>query len=406
MLPSIALLAQYAATLDVLDMTRVSVRATQPAPVVAGQAPIVGVDLATAPTARFVLASRTLEFTASYSPTLTLPDIEVGLAPILIHGGLVSTLWHDRRFRLSLSEAGTYGQLNSALLYQPVTAPGQPPVVEAAPVAQTIEYGSSTSDGSLAYVVDRRTTLTALGGYSYRGGLNAAAQGVVPLQTIARGGASVANLLSRQDLATTQVNALEVDTNGQCPPPVGNVAAPAATTGSCREEAQIVELQEVIAHRLSSATLFSVGGGVALVSSQAPSLQETEYVPTALVSLASQAGLSRFSLLAQLAPLPDMRTGLVTDRLQSTATWTEALAARSSMTVTAGALRSVSFLSGDDPYPLTVLSGEVVVVSRLDQTFDLALGLRAFWQEQTGYGNFGSEISYVSVTARLPTVHF
>jgi hypothetical protein len=406
MLPTVALLGQYAGTLEVLDSTRVSARATQPAPVIAGQAPIIGMDVATALTARVVLTSRTMEFVASYSPTLTLPDIELGVAPIVIQGGLVSSSWHDRHLRVSLSEIGTYGQLNSGLLYQPVAVPGQPPAVEAAPAAQTIDYGASISNGSLAYAVDRHTTVTVLASYSYRGGLTAAAQGLLPLQTMVRAGASAAYALSRQDLLTTQANAQEVDTRGQCPPPIGDSTPAPAPTAFCNEEAQVVQLEQTITHRLSSATLLSAGGGAALVLNHALNLHDTEYVPTALVSLASQGVRSRVSLSAQLAPIPDLRTGLVNDRIESTATWTETLDAGSSLSLSTGVLRSVSFVNGDDPYPLTVVNGEVLALMHLGRALDVGFGVRAFWQEQTGYGNFGSEIAYVTVNTRVPTVHF
>src|ERR1700730_14152678 len=116
MIATAVLAAQYAGTLDLLDTTTVRARGTQqknaPAPGMPAQTTTsFGVDFATTPAAGLRLADRHWEYTLRYSPVLTIPNLEQGFEPQLLHFASASVAWHDRVAGFRLAEGSSYGQL-------------------------------------------------------------------------------------------------------------------------------------------------------------------------------------------------------------------------------------------------------------------------------------------------------
>ncbi len=183
MIAAAVLLAQDAGTFDLLDTTRLGTRATQPALVLAGppRQVVLALDLSTTPTARLRMAERHWDWTLSYSPVLTATDVELGTegGAFLLHSGVATFAWRDRFVTVTLSEAGAYGTLNSALLYQLPAAPGQPTPLQTAPDTTSIDFGSSNTDGNVAVRLGRPVVVSLSGGYGVSGGLGTTPQGTL-----------------------------------------------------------------------------------------------------------------------------------------------------------------------------------------------------------------------------------
>jgi hypothetical protein len=442
MIATTVLAAQYAGTFDLFDTTKVDTRATSPPPII--DAPrlekvVLAMDVSTAPTVRIHLSDRRLECTLSYAPTVTAADVELGLAPLVLHTGFGTVAWQDRRFRVTLSEAGAYGQLNSALLYQPPTLPGQPTVagqpavpgppnvVQAAPAPTTIAFASSSTDANISVRSSRRTTVVVSGGYSLSGGTSAYARTVLPQQEGPRGSVSVGYMLSRTDNVTTVVSVQDATTSGACPPLAtspGQAPTPPSTQFSgvlnagldeatqspfCVTRAGVAQVLETLRHRISPTLSLSLGAGVSAALMQAPDLGEELVIqPAGTVTLIDGLGrndTSTLTLSANVTPFVDSRTGLVDDRAGTTATLVDQLTPTLTFRFTASALQSIPF-PATYPYPITMLTGGIEARTRVDRQLDYSLGVQTLWQNQTGYGTLASTIGYVSVTARAPTLHF
>ncbi|MGO9838158.1 MAG: hypothetical protein ACLP1X_28585 [Polyangiaceae bacterium] len=429
MIATTVLAAQYAGTLDLSDTTKVDARATSPPPII--EAPrlekvVLAMDVSTIPTVRIRLLDRQLEYTLSYTPTLTAFDLEVGLSPLVLHTGFGTVAWHNRTIRVTLSEAGAYGQLNSALLYQQPTVPGQPTaVVQSAPAPTTIDFASSNTEASVSLRSGRSTTIVVSGGYMLSGGTSAFAQTVLPQQQGPRGSASVAYALSRIDNLTTLVSVQDATTSGECPPLT--TAAPALPPSRqfsdavnaaideavqsplCVTRAGVAQVTETLRHRFSSTLSLSLGVGASAALVQAPAAGEELVIqPVGTVTLLDGLGRNdtrTLTVSANVTPFVDIRTGLVDDRAGATATLVEQVAPTITLRCTASALQSIPFPT-IYPYPITLFTGGVEARNRLDRQLDFALGVQTLWQNQTGYGTLASTIGYVSVTARAPTLHF
>src|SRR5580693_7291796 len=114
MIATAILAADLAGALDCGDTSSVRARTTtvlNAPPGQSGQTTPFGVDLVTAPFARLRLASRRTTYTLTYSPTLTLPDIELGFQPQIFHFGSASIGWRDRTTTFTLTEGLALGQL-------------------------------------------------------------------------------------------------------------------------------------------------------------------------------------------------------------------------------------------------------------------------------------------------------
>src|SRR5260370_5959175 len=211
MIAAAVLLAQYAGTLALIDTTRVGTRATQPAPRLESPAReiVLALALSTTPTVRLRMAERHWDWTLSYSPVLPATDLELGLAgdALLLHAGVAAFGWRGRFVTVTLSEAGAYGTVNSALLYQLPAAPGQTTPLQSAPPPTNIDFGSSNTDGNVTVRLGRPVVASLSGGYMVSGGLSTKAQLILPEQFGPRAGAPVAIALSRADAVPTLARA-------------------------------------------------------------------------------------------------------------------------------------------------------------------------------------------------------
>ncbi len=532
MLATAVLVAQYAGTFEVLDTTRVQGRASQPAPVVNIGPPaadtgaqaqgkdVISADVSTIPMARLELRDRSWEYTLSYSPTFTAAGVELAVKPQIFQLGTASVAWHDRALHLMLSEAGSYGQFNSAFFQ--ATSPGQSVALQPVPAFTTIDVASSITSGSAALRATPRALLLLAGGYSVTGGVTAQSQQFLPKHYGPRAAASLAYALSRRDMATTLASVLQTTTSGGCPGQGSQQATPV-----CEESATVSELQETFRHQLSRVANVSLGGGVAAALVKTPSVGEELVIqPTALVAFSYRFGTPRSNLggtlaastrgstsgavtgayvdaagvatgdsegsrsyaasdatgrqpgsvsrgsstsasldtptaaegdaresaaapngrdesagafrdgavggagttgaadtsataipglatgrmnelilTAQLSPLVDPRTGLVSERMQALATLTRQVTSSTTVRLAGSFLQSVP-ISVSDAYPLTAVSAGVDVQTRVDRQLAVGAGALELWQNQSGYGTLVSTVVFVTVTVRAPTLHF
>ncbi len=439
------LAAQFAGTLDLSDTTRIGARANQPVPTVnlssGGQGKdYIAADFSTAPGARLRFNDRHWDYSLSYAPTVTAGNLEFQFAPQVLQIGAATVGWHDRFLSVTVSESASYGRVSSGLFTTlgggaagqavmspsgsmttpamgPTTTPATGPTtmtpgMQSAPGAQSqaqpannltdSEFGSTSTLGNVSLRTDPRTVFSLSGGYLVSGGLNTAAKlsfpnAYGPLATL-----SVGYALAQHDSFTLSALGQETTTSGVCPPP--QPVPPAL----CVERAPVVQLQGTFHHPLSGSTNLNLGAGVAGYIIQTPTLEEAVIQPVGSATLSgrlSPGGLSRWALIGALAPNVDIRTGLVSDRVQTTASLSELVAHNVTFVVTTGALRSLPFPKSD-PFPLTSVSGGVEAQVRADRLVEVDLGLQEVWQNQTGYGTLALTVGYVSVTARMQTLNF
>jgi len=428
------LAAQYAGTFEALDTTTGDVRANQQSTTAAAGAaqavqtlPNLAYDVATTATARLRLSGRQLESTIAYSPSLTIGDLELAFDPELLHNGSVTLAWHDRFVRIAVAEAASYGKVLAAAPYQgtaapaestppgqtatlPVTPPPQPLLLQA--VTGYFDYGATDTSANVAVRTDRRLTFGVGGGYHLSGGLNAESQAVLPKQYGPRATATVSYAASRVDTLDTILTGQETLTIGPCPPGL-QPAAPAGTEGGnatplCREDAPSAQLEETYRHLLSRTATVIVSAGVAPTVEITADFQRKLVVePVAVVTYTDRldTGGSNVLLSAQIAPAPDLRTGLLGERLMASAALGRLVAPGMLLTVNAGLQQSLP-LPVSELYPLTALNGGFLLRTRLNRQLDVLVGGQVLWQTQTDYGTLSTEILTLGVTVRAPPVRF
>jgi hypothetical protein len=442
----VALAAQYVGTLDLADTSVLALRVPQPPSIVtqSGQLKevVVATDLMTSPSARLTLRGRRWSFLFSYSPSIAFPDAELLFTPTqpphdpqILQSGSAAARWQGRVVRVVLTENGSYGY---APYYQvlttpaPTTTPGEttgpmtmpgtqapgqtmPPTSMtmmpgqmAAPGPATagqttnlqpvfISYGSSNTTGTIAANVGRRTTVSVFGGYSLNGGLGASAQALIPEQYGPNAGASLLYLPSVRDAFTTTLSAQQTTTSGVCPPP---------QVGYCVEQTPMAQAIQAVRHRLSAAATLTLSVGAATVDLQTATAQETVVMLIASGALAYRIGKKEtLTVSVGLSPSVDFRTGLPTERLQTTVSILERLSRIVSLTATAGVNQSVPYaVPGSseptwvDPYPYTALTGTVAAIMGLDRLHRLTFGAQGSWLEQSGYGTVATVNEYATLT--------
>jgi hypothetical protein len=452
MLVTAVLAAQYAGTLDLLDTTRLDARASDPpTEVTVSNRPeniLLAADLSNAATARLRVADKRWSYTLSYSPSITLPDLELDfdsvpastIDPTVLQAGTAAIAWQDRFVSVTLSESGSYGILNTALPYQlPVAAiqtappaqaptagqsptPGQTPTPTQTPAQTTapaqaantgqgnllqqqalISYGSSNTSLGVGARLGRRTTVSASGGYSLGGGLDPTARRVLPEQFGPSAGASIGYSPSRIDTFSVFAGAQSTVTKGLCA--LGQ--APPGTE-FCRTVVPAGQILATLHRQLSPVTSFSLnaGGSVGVVENLDGST-EVAILPAGGATYTERfagRGLTSLVLSAQVVPVIDILTGLPTTRFQAFATLSGPVKPKVQVSLTAAFLRSLPIPTND--FPITSLSGGIDVRVRMSPRLDVVFGEQMFWQDQVGYGPLATFIGYVGVTARAPTLHF
>ena len=442
MMATTVLAAQFAGALDLSETTRIGGRASQPAPIVSLPTPgafgtdYIAADFSTSLAARLYANNRHWEYSVAYAPTLVAGNLELGFVPQPLQTGGVTIGWHDRFLRVTLSESGSYARINSAFLFQqlggaglaatpaPTTTPGTGMVTPAptttpgtttmtpaqtmtgsgsqlapAPSPSGVDFGSSSTLGTMTLRTGPRSSLSAGGGYAFNGGLTVAAKTFFPEAYGPVAFASVAYTISRPDSLVVAATGQYTTTSGAC------LTSP---RDICVEHAPVSELRATVRHQLSGAMTLSVGTGVAVYLIQTPTLEEVVIQPEGAVTLSTRfgpGGASTWAISASLAPSVDIRTGLVSNRLQTSASLAEPVADRVLLVLSTSFMQSIPFPTAD-PFPITLLGGGLEARVRVDRQVDVGLGVQELWQNQSGYGTLLSTVGYVSVTARAETLHF
>jgi hypothetical protein len=408
MLAAAVLAADLSTTLDLSERSEARLRSTQ----VPGTMTPMAVDLLEEPAAKLLAKDRRWELTLGYTADLMLPGVQAGLAPLVLQTGSVGVAWHDRKLRLSLNEDATYGLENSAYLLtsapaqggQPVT--GQPPPVTtlaAAPPA-TILFGSTRTAAMATYRFDPRTTMMLDAELFLYGGLDAASQATLPEQVGERAFGTFDHALTRSDVLETAVNAQHVDfTQTPCVPLTGTIN-PAIL---CEPDDAIAQAMERLRHTLSRTETLTVGAGAAVseVREHSDVPYQTAYYPVGEAIYAAQldrAG-SRLTLTARLAPYLDIRTGIVLNAMLGEVALVERLSPPLTFTMTLGGSQN---LPTEVPAAASIVRGDVSMEYRFNRQVLLALGERAFWENENGLGSFATAFFYVAVTVREPTLRF
>jgi hypothetical protein len=411
MFAAAVLAADLSTTLDLSARSEVRLRSTQSP----GVTTPLGVDLLEQPVARVLASDRRWNLTLGYSAQLLLPDVEMGLAPLVLQTGTVGAAWHDRRLRLSITEDAVYGLQNTAYLLstqptqgtQPAQpAPGQPPAVTTLSTAApaTFLFGSTRTYGSASYRFDRSTTLTVGAEYFLSGGLDAASQATLPEQTGERALATFEHVVTRSDTLVTALNAQRADfTLTPCIPPGGQLIDPSIL---CQPSDQVAQGIERLRHALSRSETVTLGAGAAVsaIREHADVAYHVAYYPVAdavYVRQLDSAG-SSVSVTARLAPYIDPRTGVVLNALIGDLSLVDRLSGPLTLNASVGGSQN---LPAGDPAAASIARGDVSFDYRLNRYLLLTVGERAFWQTTNGLGSFATALGYVAVTVREPTLH-
>jgi hypothetical protein len=425
------LLADYAGTVDVSNRMELRGRVTETPPTVLGGAlgatptavaalPNPGVDVVDVPSARVALRGHAWETTLDYSAFAILPDLETGEpVPQVLQTGAIGALWHDRTARLGLFEYAQYGEQNSAYLLgatSPQTSTlAQGDVLGPAPGSSSVQllanpvsvlYGSSRTDLTAQVSLSRRWLETSLLEYAAQGGLDAASRAILPLVFGPRAEATLRWTATRIDAFETKIAGAHSDASpGPCfnalltPLPAGTICEPTGDT---------LQLTETWRPTLSRHTEAWLGAGAAVVAARlypAAPFDDATY-PAVLAGFQYRSSVETLRTVlrldAQLAPIVDLRTGIVDDRAQGTLTLQLPL---HDVTAT-GALsgtRSVESLLSE---PVESVQGSFEIAFRVDPELSVGAGARYAWQEQVGIGAFSSGLAFLQATFRIEPIRF
>jgi hypothetical protein len=414
-LPAAALVLaapDFAATLDVSNRTEVRARGTQGAP-----PPNPSFDLVDTPLARLRASNRRLELTAGYSIMALLPDVETGVSPQLLQAGDVGVAWHDRRVTIRLTEAGQYGYQNSAYLLgggppapaPPSTTPVVTPIgggVQSLPAPATIQFGSSRTALSTQLVLSRRWNAGMTIDYGVQGGLDAASRAYLPFVHGPRAEASTDYSLTRLDAVTTRVAGLRGDASaGPCSSAIVTLP-PNSTCSPTVEEGQV---EESWTHKLTRTSDLSAGAGAALVHERLRPQDAflDKLYPLARAAFTDTVGVEpdqrRVRVEALLAPVLDVRTGILDERAQATVSMKMPLPPK---LVFDGSLMATHSVASSLVAPVTYVQAFLEAEYLLSKTVGVGGGARYVWEYQQGSGTFSGEMVFGQVTLRVPTERF
>jgi hypothetical protein len=449
MVPAPVLMAQYAGTLDFFETSRLDARSTQPFPIAPAPPPrevAIAADASLALTARLRLTNRRWDWAFSYTPTFAITDVELGpySQPVALNAGSASVGWHDRIVRIVVSELASYGVETLGYVYgTPIagqslaagqtqtgqtqtgqtgtgtgtggttgtsTSVGQNGASTNTQSLQTFPYGSSATNATVTVRSSRTVTVTVAGGYVLSGNLANSAQvdSVYPEQYGPLASATVSFAASRADTLVTTASAQDTTT------PLGLCVVP--TTGTfCRQETPLLTALETVRRRLSTTATIAASLGVSASVYQVTTGRDLGVLPVAGVNYSNTfASLSTVRLAADLAPTVNVFTGTPSTRLQLSAAVVERLSSLVTVSVTASGLQTVP-VPRPDPSPLTLLGGGIDMRVRITRFVTGSFGIQGFWQTSPNSGavpavttsgstTTSSEMGYVALTARLPTL--
>jgi hypothetical protein len=341
--------------------------------------------------------------------------------------------------RIALTEEASAGQYNSAAVPaqpQPAMTPaGQmPPPTTTTPNPQTTEpgavwLGSSRTTLGMQARLGRQSSLFLSVGYWISGGLTDAsrspAPGVfgLPLQYGPRADAAFTYSLSRRDQLVTLAFAQQAQFSPEyCvdySTLISTGAATASLTDQCTPEDEVAQVSEGIRHGLSRMTILTVDAGVTAARSKSPVVSSTAIPPTppggdfhgaffpnAHIGLAyhfAEGSQSSLQLDAALVPTIDFHTGLLSNRLQGSAALTSAV---SELVALKASLTGTQAVPTTDPLAISVVGGSAEVDYQVARRTFLSTGVRAWWQDQSGFGSFYSALVFLDLTVTAPPLRF
>jgi len=419
------LLADCAGTLEVSNRIELRGRETENPPAAAGTSaaaslPNPGVDLLDVPTVHLELKQHSWDTTMGYTAFAIIPDLETGQPiPQILQTASIGEVWHDRTIRIGIFESGQYGGENSAYLSSPsspVTSasltPGAPAPVTGTPGVQalanpaTLHFGSSRTDLTSQVTVSRRWVETNLIEYAVQGGTDAASRAILPVVYGPRAEATVRYSASRIDAAETSVSGAHSDsTSGACFPALIN---PLPAGSICEPTGDTLQATETWRHHFTRQSEAWLGAGPAVVAARLrpSSAYEDAVYPAVLAGFQYKRSVEHVRTVlrfdAQIAPLVDVRSGIVDDRAQGILTLQVPLR---DVNVLGGlsATRSVASLLSQ---PVSAVRGSVEVEVKLDPELSVGAGVRYAWQEQTGFGAFSSGLAFIQATFHGTDIRF
>ncbi len=415
MLAALVFAADTAATLDLSDRSEVRYRATQQisqasnATPASPQQPTVtaGVDVSTQPALRLQVGNRQWNFTLQYGVNLLAPDVQLGIAPTVIHLANVSLAWHDRLYRVVVGEDASYGQQNSGFLLPAQTPAGAPPSLQPGAAPTTIQYGSTRSYLTVDRTLSRRLSAGVSAELLAFGGLDDPSRQTLPVQVTERATVGLTYQATEVDTFIGAVSAQQ-STFGStaCYVPPGQPVPPSPAP-QCAPVDTLEQGRLQLTHRFSRTTTGSAAGGVVLaqtrVSTNAPT-QDAVFAlaEVSLTQVLGDRGKSSLTALARLAPYLDFRTGLVTDAAFGQLTLLEQLTRTLALRLSAATSQS---LASSTAPKASVFQGELATDLVLAPTVTLTVGERGLWQTQETYGAFVSDFTFCAVTLKERPLH-
>jgi hypothetical protein len=397
---ALVLLAQSAGTLVLADRAEARARVTQ------GATPTVGYDVVNDASARLRVTDRRWDLLLGYSANVIAPDVETSLAPIVLHFGNTEVAWHDRRLRLSLGEAVTYGQQNAALLQGGgATLDGKPVAVQALYAPTTIHFASIRTIGSAQLQLDRRWMTRVMGVYLVSGGLDAAARTVAPYLRSPSVDAVLSYQATRIDWVETRVDGQLSDAEAS---PCAATIHGANVTTSCAPQVQTGQIVEAWRHAVSRSSQLSLGAGASgLRIRLRPTAEYSSFLlPSAVAAFDYRTGSDGDRSLVrgdlQVAPVLDYVTGLGDYRAQGTLQL-RMLIRRTTLGALVGAARSLETLGIN---PVTIVRAESSADLALEKWVSVGVGLRLAWQDQEPLGAFYTFVGLGYVTFTAPVTRF
>jgi hypothetical protein len=433
MLPAAVLLADYsgmAGTVEVSNRTEFRVRLTEVSgatpfavgtpttgspttPAASASVPNPGLDLVDIPELRVDLKQHAWEYTLDYSAFAIEPDMELGPStPQVLESAALGAVWHDPRVRLGLTEYGQFGLENSAYLALASTGMTQPPggaMVQPLTNPESIYYGASRTDLEGIYQLSRQWLGRTLLEYNEQGGLDANSRTILPVVQGPRAEAMAGHKVTRLDTVETRLSgAVSWSTSissAECSP---YLVTPIPTGESCKADAESAQLTETWRRSLTphSEAWLGVGPGVVFARIRPEDPYTHAIYPVGVGgfqysrSVAEVKTVLRLDL--QVAPLVDVRTGIIDDRAQGALTLTVPIRYLK-LTGTLSGTRSVDPLFTE---PVTSVQGSFEAEYRVESYLSLGGGIRYAWQEQTNFGTFSTGLLFVQATFRAPVLRF
>jgi hypothetical protein len=415
MLLAATVILALAGTVDLSNRTEVRARDAQ------GAVPNPSFDLVDIPTAHLALRERTWDTGLNYSALAILPDAQTQLLPQVVQFGDVGIHWHDRRVRLGLAEYVGYGEQNSAVLLAAPAAPATPatpgipppptapPSVQALASPSTIIFGNSRSVLTSQVLLSRLWSASTSLEYSLAGGLDAASRQTLPFLHGPSGDATLLYSLTRLDGLETRAAAQRSDsTVGLCSPVIQGIAL----GDTCNPTSETAQLSEAWRRRITRTANTSLGGGASFVhlrlrdgdpfTNRVYPVIQASFTSTFARPRLNEEARSSLRIDAQVAPLVDIRTGIIDERAQGVLAFKHPIGESTLSAALTGA-RSIT-----SPFirPVAALGGLIELEHRLDRYVSIGGGIRYAWQEQAGIGAFAGGMAFAQVTFRAPQGRF